>query len=523
MSQPRHSTSPRTIEVAVRRSPFPSRSVLMHLTQLFDLSLHGRAGSTALVYEDAGRVEHTLTFGDVDARASRMAHELASRGLMKGDRLCVHLANCIEYIDLFLACTRLGVIMVPMNVLYRARELRHIVDDAEPVAIVTARASDDYPQGTAVWEIDDLARRTASQDTTRIVTPLDGDDPAVIIYTSGTTGTAKGAVLSHNNLAANGLTLTGVWRITERDRYLAALPLFHVHGLGNGIHSWLISGCTMRLLERFDQRTAADTFMRFRPTLFFGVPTIYVRLLDPAVVSDDQAKTIGASARLFVSGSAPLPAHTHAAFRAKFGHTILERYGMSEALMIMSNPYDGERRAGSVGPPLPGVSARIVAEDGEILGDDQIGEVEIKSPHLFSSYWRRPDASAEAFRAGWFRTGDVATRSADGYYTLRGRRGDLIISGGFNIYPREIEELLLEDARVREAAVVGVADDVRGEVPIAYIVADDSLDPGDLEAACRAQLASFKVPRAFVRLGALPRTALGKVQRHLLPEWNGRS
>jgi malonyl-CoA/methylmalonyl-CoA synthetase len=451
-----------------------------------------------------------------------MAQELSARGLSKGDRLCVHLANCVEYIDLFLACVRLGVIVVPMNVLYRERELRHIVGDSEPAAVVTARGSDAvYPPGTTVWLVDDLSDRAAAREATRPTVSLDGDDPALIIYTSGTTGAAKGAVLSHNNLAANGLTLTGVWRITDRDRYLAVLPLFHVHGLGNGLHCWLISGCTMRLLERFDQQTAAETLMDFRPTLFFGVPTVYVRLLDPSVVSDEQARAIGTTARLFVSGSAPLPAHTHAAFRARYGHTILERYGMSEALMIMSNPYDGERRAGSVGPPLPGVSARIVAEDGEILGDDQVGEIQIKSPHLISSYWRRPDATAAAFREGWFRTGDVATRSADGYYTLRGRRGDLIISGGFNIYPREIEELLLEDARVREAAVVGASDDVRGEVPIAYIVADAALDARELESACRAQLASFKVPRAFVRVDALPRTALGKIQRHLLPPWNG--
>jgi malonyl-CoA/methylmalonyl-CoA synthetase len=499
----------------------------MHLTQLFDLSLHGRAGSPALVYTSASGEVCTLTFADVDARANRMANELAARGLSKGDRLCVHLANCVEYIDLFLACTRLGVILVPMNALYRERELRHIVGDAEPAAIIGVMPTEAkdllYPRGVSVWSVDELARAAESRSSTRPIVSIDGDDPAIIIYTSGTTGAAKGAVLSHNNLAANGLTLTGVWRISERDRYLAVLPLFHVHGLGNGVHCWLISGCTMRLLERFDQRTAAETLMEFRPTVFFGVPTVYVRLLDPSVVSDEQAKAIGASARLFVSGSAPLPAHTHAAFRERYGHTILERYGMSEALMIMSNPYDGERRAGSVGPPLPGVSARIVAEDGEILGDDQVGEIHIKSPHLISQYWRRPEATAVAFHGGWFRTGDVATRSADGYYTLRGRRGDLIISGGFNIYPREIEELLLENARVREAAVVGAPDAVRGEVPIAYIVADAALDARELESTCRAQLASFKIPRAFVRLDALPRTALGKIQRHLLPPWTGSS
>lgn len=190
--------------------------------------------------------------------------------------------------------------------------------------------------------------------------------------------------------------------------------------------------------------------------------------------------------------------------------------------MIMSNPYEGERRAGSVGPPLPGVSARIVDERGYVLGDDEVGEVEIRSPHLIREYWNRPDATAAAFRDGWFRTGDLGVRSSDGYYTLRGRRGDLIISGGFNIYPREIEELLLEDARVREAAVVGVPDELRGEVPIAYIVADDAVDVAEIEAICRKQLASFKIPRAFVRIDTLPRTALGKVQKHLLPKWRGQ-
>lgn len=495
----------------------------MHLTQLFDLSFRGRADHVALEYGDSAGYLCTLTFGDIDARASRMARELASRGLTRGDRLCVHLGNRVEFLDLFLACVRLGVIFVPMNVLYRERELRHIVIDAEPRAIVVDRDIEaNYPDGVPLWDIAALGAAAASREPARPDVSIDGDDPALIIYTSGTTGAAKGAVLSHNNLAANGITLSTVWRISEADRYLAMLPLFHVHGLGNGVHSWLISGCRMRLLERFDHRTTPRTMAEFKPTLVFGVPTIYVRLLDPAIVSDDQAREIGASARLFVSGSAPLPAHIHEAFRKRFGHTILERYGMSEALMIMSNPYEGERRAGSVGPPLPGVSARIVDENGDLLGNDAVGEVEIRSPHLIREYWKRPDATRAAFHDGWFRTGDLGIRSADGYYTLRGRRGDLIISGGFNIYPREIEELLLEDARVREAAVVGAPDELRGEVPIAYLVADDGLDVAELEATCRAQLASFKIPRAFQRIDALPRTALGKVQKHLLPPWTGQ-
>jgi malonyl-CoA/methylmalonyl-CoA synthetase len=495
----------------------------MNLTALFDLSLHGRARQLALKYTDDGGVVRSLTFNKVDARANQMAQELAARGLTRGDRLCVHLANRVEFIDIFLACVRLGVVMVPMNILYRERELRHIVSDSEPKAVVAARDTDAvYPADVPVWFVEELAECAASREAGRPEATIDGDDPALIVYTSGTTGTAKGAVLSHNNLAANGTTLTTVWRITERDRYLAVLPLFHVHGLGNGLHCWLISGCTMRLLERFDQRTAASVLADFKPTLFFGVPTVYVRLLDSSVITDDQAHTIGATARLFVSGSAPLPAHVHEAFRAKYGHTILERYGMSEALMIMSNPYEGERRAGSVGPPLPDVSARIVGDNGDALGDGAVGEVEIRSPSLFKEYWRRPDATAAAFHDGWFRTGDLGVRSSDGYYALRGRRGDLIISGGFNIYPREIEELLLEDARVHEAAVVGVPDDVRGEIPIAYIVADEELEIAELEQMCRAQLASFKVPRTFLRIGALPRTALGKVQKHLLPPWGRR-
>ncbi|MEO7084860.1 MAG: AMP-binding protein [Gemmatimonadaceae bacterium] len=492
----------------------------MHLTQLFDLSFRGRASEIGLEYAAAGESTEAFTFGEIDARANRMAAELVRRGIGKGDRLCLHLENRIEFIDLYLACTRLGVIMVPMNVLYRERELRHIISDASPKAVVVARETGAvYPDDATIWYIDDLSTSAEKQNAARPPLNLDGDDPALIVYTSGTTGVAKGAVLSHNNLAANGITVTTTWRITSADRYLGVLPLFHVHGLGNGIHSWLISGCRMRLLERFDQRTTPAVLAEFKPTLFFGVPTIYVRLLDPAIVSDEQAKTIGASARLFVSGSAPLPAHVHDAFRSRYGTTILERYGMSEALMIMSNLYEGDRRAGSVGPPLPGVSARVVSEKGDVLGDDEVGEVEIQSPHLFAEYWQRPDATTAAFHDGWFRTGDVAVRSPDGFYTLRGRRGDLIISGGFNIYPREIEEMLLEDSRVYEAAVVGVPDDVRGEVPIAYIAASDDLNVAELEAGCRSQLASFKIPRAFVRVATLPRTALGKVQKHLLPPW----
>ena len=364
----------------------------MSLTDLFDASLKGRVSKPALDYTASGAL-HTLTFGEIENRANRMARELTHRNLHAGDRLCVHLPNCVEFIDLYLACVRLGVIMVPMNILYKERELAHIVGDAEPKAIVTGGPDAAYPVGVTQWPVRELAHAAEGQAPERTELTFVRDAPALIVYTSGTTGAAKGAVLSHDNLAANGKTLVAAWKITDADRYLAVLPLFHVHGLANGLHSWLISGCRMRLVERFDQKTAASLFAEFKPTLFFGVPTIYVRLLDPAVVTDDDAREIGKHARLFVSGSAPLASHVHEAFRQRFGHTILERYGMSEALMIVSNPYDGDRRAGTVGLPLPGVSVRIADEKDNAVPDGQVGEVQMNGPALFRSYWRRDDAT----------------------------------------------------------------------------------------------------------------------------------
>jgi len=261
----------------------------------------------------------------------------------------------------------------------------------------------------------------------------------------------------------------------------------------------------MRLLERFEHQKAAAEFLAFRPTLFFGVPTVYIRMLD---FPTETAREIGAFMRLFVSGSAPLPAQVFDDFRARFGHAILERYGMTETMMNLSNPYAAERRPGTVGFPLPGVSARIVD-----------GEIQLRGPNLFAGYWRRKAATEAAFDGGWFKTGDLAERSSDGYYTLLGRKSDLIISGGFNIYPREIEDLLTEQDDVAEAAVVGVPDKLRGEIPVAYIVPRRPIPEGELESRCRARLASFKTPRAFITVENLPRTALGKVQKHLLPPW----
>lgn len=483
-------------------------SRFMTLPDLFRPTLATRHDQIGVEFGAAGGRVTSLTFGQLEQRSNQMARALADRGVGRGDRVCVYLPNSVSFVELFLGCLGLGAIFVPINVLYREREIAHIVGDSDPRGIVTTTSSRSLmPAGVDVWEIDRLAAGARERSVAPVDIALDRHEPAALIYTSGTTGRSKGAILSHANLVANARNLVTEWRMTAADRYLAVLPLFHVHGLGNGIICWLASGCRMRLVERFELERAAALFAEFQPTLFFGVPTIYVRLLELPI---ETARAIGAGMRLFVSGSAPLPAHVFQLFRERFGHAILERYGMSETLINTSNPYDGERRPGTVGPPLPGVEARIV--------DD---EIQVRGPNVFSGYWRRPEATEAAFVDGWFRTGDLAERLDDGYYTLRGRRSDLIISGGFNVYPREVEEVLLEIPGIREAAVVGVADERRGEVPVAYVVSDEPIDEAALDRVCRQALASFKVPRTFTQVPALPRTALGKIQKHLLPRANG--
>lgn len=490
----------------------------MSLLPLFDLSLRARAAQPALECESADGRRAAYTFGDLESRSNRLAHLLRARGLRTGDRLAFFLQNRVEVIDLWLAGVKLGLIVVPINVLYRERELTHILRDAAPTAVVTSRELAGFVTGEVpIWDVDALAAEAAGGPTERLAVPADADTPMALIYTSGTTGAAKGAVLTQGNFATNALTLVTAWDITAADRYLATLPLFHVHGLANGLHIWLFSGCHMRLLERFEYLKAPVWFEEYRPTLFFGVPAMYVRLLE---LPPEVARAIGSRLRLAVSGSAPLPAEVHERFRQLYGSVILERYGMTETLMNVGNPYAGERRPGTVGFPLAHVAVKICDEGGAPVADGTTGELWVKGPNVCAGYWRRPDATAAAWQDGWFRTGDIGVRAADGYITLQGRRSDLIISGGFNIYPREIEEVLLEQPGVREASVVGAPDPVRGEMPVAYLVVDPAaFDEAALTARLRSQLASFKQPRAFVRVPTIPRTALGKVQKHLLPRY----
>ena len=493
----------------------------MALTQLLDLSLVLRADRAALECALPDGSFGSYTFGDLDRRSNRLAHVLRSRGLSAGERLALLLPNRVEVIDLWLACLKIGVILVPINVLYREREVAHIVGDAAPRAVVTtAELAPVCPGSVSAWMVDDLVRDADDAPESRPTFVAHADTPAAFVYTSGTTGASKGAVLTHGVFAANALSLVSAWQITADDRYLAVLPLFHVHGLGNGVMCWLASGCHMQLHDRFDHARAADVFDAYRPTVFFGVPTIYVRLL---AVDASRARAIGTRTRLFVSGSAPLPVHVLEQFGERFGHVILERYGMTETLMIASNPYVGTRKPGTVGRALPLMSLRVVDAERRPVDAGTTGEVVVRGPNVCDGYWNRPDATAAAFDDGWFHTGDLGDLDGDGYLTLRGRRSDVIISGGFNIYPREIEDFLLEQQGIREAAIVGVPDPVRGEVPIAYLVADHTADVTGIDAAVAAAFASFKRPRAYVRVDALPRTALGKVQKHLLPAWTPAS
>jgi malonyl-CoA/methylmalonyl-CoA synthetase len=476
----------------------------MNLTDLFDLTLKGSSREPALEF---GGDE--WTFGELEANSNRLAHHLETNGFRAGDRLAIYLANCVELIEAYLAAIKLGLIFTPINALYRELEIGHILSDAEPKGILTKRDRLGHlPKGQNVLLVEELVTRLREQPSDRPSCPATGDTIALLVYTSGTTGRPKGAALTHHNLAANALTLNTCWRLTPSDRMLLALPLFHVNGLANALHTCLTAGFRMRVLERFRKETILDEFVDFRPTFFFGVPTMYARLLGaPAEV----ARGIGRRMRLFVSGSAPLPSDTLEQFRRLYGHTILERYGMTETLGIMANPYAGERRPGTVGKSLPGISIR--------LSEGEQGEVLVKGSTVFAGYWRNDEATKAALTPdGYFRTGDLAERADDGYYKLRGRRSDLIISGGFNIYPREIEDLLKRQPGVAEAVVVGEPDPVRGERPVAYLVADSGTPPNteELRNTCQENLASYKTPRDFRFVKDLPRNALGKIQRHRL-------
>src|SRR6266511_4120972 len=449
-----------------------------------------------------------LSRGALERASRRVAGRFHRAGLAAGDRVLCSAASSMELVVAYLAALRLGRVARRAHTAYLDREIAHVVGDAEPRAAIV-----DDP-GRGEW-----ARKAAGGDLL-VVGPEadlpDGEppeldlagrgDPALICYTSGTTGAPKGALLAHGNLLASAEALRLAWRWTERDRLLLALPLFHIHGLGVGLHGTLLAGASAVLLPRFEVDGLLDAAREHAATLLFGVPTMYARLAGSPRVSEL------AGLRLCVSGSAPLPRSVFERIAERSGQRVLERYGMTETVMNVSNPYDGERRPGTVGLPLPGVELR--------LSEGSSGEVLLRGPNVFGGYWRNPDATAAAFDPdGWFRSGDLGRLDERGYLRIEGRSKELIITGGYNVHPREVEETLLEHPRVAEVAVVGSPSEEWGETVTAYVVPAGSGAPPateELLAFAAERLAAFKRPRVVRFVPSLPRNALGKVLKHEL-------
>jgi malonyl-CoA/methylmalonyl-CoA synthetase len=469
-----------------------------------------------------------LTFEALFERSARMANALQSLGVEPGDRVAAQVDKSTDVVALALACFRAGAALLPLNVAYTLTELEYFLSDAQPALTVCRPASLaavrelTHARGLAraeslgVAHDGTFAEAVASASASFDTVPRAKDDLAAILYTSGTTGRSKGAMLTHENLVSNALTLVDVWRFDEADRLIHALPVFHTHGLFVAVNVALIAGATMIYENRFDP----DAIIAAMPaaTSLMGVPTFYTRLLDHPGLTREEC----ANMRLFVSGSAPLLAETHAAWRARTGHAILERYGMTETNMITSNPYDGERRAGTVGFALPGVSLRIAEpESGERIADGEIGVIEVKGPNVFKGYWRMPEKTASEFRAdGFFITGDLGLIDRDGYVHIVGRGKDLVISGGFNVYPKEVEAEIDAVDGVLESAVIGLPHPDLGEAAAAVVVRRPgaTLTEGDIVAALEGRLARFKIPRRVAFVDELPRNSMGKVQKALLRE-----
>lgn len=458
------------------------------------------------------------TYAEIEAATGRLAALLAQLGVGSGERLLVQTDKSVETLILYFACIRAGAIYLPLNVDYTEAELAYFIADAEPMLAVCREQSTDLfarigADGLRVETLAALFARLPEQAAPPV--PREAADIAAILYTSGTTGKPKGAMLSNGNLRSNGEVLIDLWRFTSADRLIHALPVFHVHGLFVAVHCALFSGATIVFLAKFE--SAAVIGHMSEASVLMGVPTFYTRLLaDPAFTRE-----VAGRMRLFIAGSAPLSADTHRAFEGRSGHRVLERYGMTETGMLTSNPYDGERRAGSVGLPLPGVDLRIAEfESGRELAQGEVGIVEVRGPNIFKGYWRNPEKTASEFRPdGYFITGDMGLIEPDGYVQLVGREKDLIISGGLNIYPAEVEAVLDDRADVAEAAVIGVPHPDFGEAVVAVVQpVGEGFDAEAVRAALRQELAGFKVPRAIFTVEALPRNTMGKIQKKLLRE-----
>lgn len=470
-----------------------------NLTAAFAAHWAARPDASQIHDPDRGWISR----GELDAESALRAGRLAALGLKPGDRILLSAESSWDLVATYVAALRMGLVVIPTNTAYGARELAHVIQDAGPLAAIvnepekSAALREAAPHLHLITPALDLPDGpTPTLDTTSAASP------ALVCYTSGTTGQPKGAVLSHANCLASAEGLRLAWRWTEADRLLLTLPLFHMHGLGVGLHGTLYNGSAAILYRGFRPEVLLADIDAQDATLFFGVPTMYHRL-----ANHPQAAQL-ANLRLCVSGSAPLPATLHEEIERISGQRVLERYGMTETLMLVSNPHDAERRPGSVGFPLPGVELRLAGEPAEI---------QVRGPNVFSGYWDRAEANAAAFTDdGWFKTGDLGAIDNDGYVSIIGRAKELIISGGFNVYPREVEDVLRTHPAIEDVAVVGEPSEEWGERVVAYAVASGPIELDGLREAIGDELAPFKHPRGLHLVAELPRNALGKVQKHRL-------
>jgi malonyl-CoA/methylmalonyl-CoA synthetase len=477
----------------------------------------------------------TYSWRDLDRATAMMANLLDSLDLPPASCIAVQVEKSVEAMVLYLATLRAGHVFLPLNTAYQSAEIGYFIGNAEPAVVVCSPDNHGWVSKIAfsagtqyVFTLGDertgsLLERAAHMRDSHTPAQKQGDDLAAILYTSGTTGRSKGAMLTHGNMLSNAVMLRDYWQWRPDDVLIHALPIFHVHGLFVAIHGALINGSKMIWLSKFDPKLVITKFAE--ATVFMGVPTLYVRMLAEPTLTREQA----AHMRLFISGSAPLLIETFTEWQGRTGHTILERYGMSETVMLTSNPcgpdarYGGaaERRGGTVGFPLPGVNLRVVEDDGKPVASGEIGGIQVRGPNVFKGYWRMPEKTAEEFTVdGFFKTGDVGKVGVDGYVTIVGRSKDLIISGGYNVYPAEIEGAINDMPGVAESAVIGVSHPDFGEVGIAVVIAKPGVTvrPDQIIGALKTQLANFKIPKQCHVVSELPRNTMGKVQKNLLRE-----
>ena len=488
----------------------------------------------AVELADGPGIGSAYTWRDLERGSAMIANLLTSLDLPAGSRVAVQTEKSVEALLLYLAVLRAGLVYLPLNNAYQAAEIGYFIGNAEPAVVVCAPKNFAwvsriaFSAGTAhvftLGEARDgsLLERAAHHSDQHVPVMRQADDLAAILYTSGTTGRSKGAMLSHGNLLSNARMLKDYWDWQPDDVLIHALPIFHVHGLFVASHGALLNGSRMIWFSRFDPKAVIQRLPQ--ATVFMGVPTLYVRMLAEPTLTPQAC----AHMRLFISGSAPLLVETFDDWISRTGHTILERYGMSETVMLTSNPCrasDGLRQRGTVGPALPGVGVRAVDDAGTACAAGEIGHIQVRGPNVFAGYWRMPEKTAEEFRAdeqgrSWFKTGDVGKIAGDGYVTIVGRSKDLIISGGYNVYPAEIEGFINEMPGVAESAVVGVPHADFGEAVVAVVVAHPgaTLDSAAMVAALKGRIANFKVPKHLFVVADLPRNAMGKVQKNLLRE-----